>query len=145
MSYCPGENCSKRDSCAKHIKGNGQLIDWSRYGWHAAGFDRDGNYKSEGEIYCGDNGTYGYQCYENSLGFHYLEECVSCPHRGLCFQYLEWAGDITRAGRPIFGGCADITADPEKARKKLEDRLIEYRKRMERNMGGSTTHAEGSK
>ena len=81
------------------------------------------------------------QEYKNSLGYQYAEQCVSCPHKPLCFQYLEYAGDVTRPGRPIFGGCAEIRANPEKMQAKLDELWAEWHKRMERN--SVTTYAEG--
>ena len=64
----------------------------------------------------------------NSLGYKYAEECVSCEHRDLCFAYLEFAGDITREGKPIFCGCLDIKADPERMRKQLTDKILVWRR-----------------
>ena len=82
--------------------------------------------------------------YRNSAGGKYAEECVSCPHCSLCFQYLELAGDITRSRQPIFRGCADIKANPEKMQKILEERIAMWKKQWEWAIGG-TTHAEGRK
>lgn len=83
--------------------------------------------------------------YTNSLGYKYDEGCVKCPHRGLCFQWLEQAGDITRAGRPIFSGCADIKADPKRMQKELDERIAAWRKQMETAQSSNTTHTEGWK
>ena len=58
VMYCPGENCSKRDTCANHF-GSGQLIDWSTSGVATAGHDSEGNYHPpHQEFYCGDLGFY---------------------------------------------------------------------------------------
>ena len=81
----------------------------------------------------------------NSLGYKYAEECVACEHSGLCFRFLELAGDITYLGRPIFSGCADVRASPEKMQKVLEERIAMWQKRIERTQSGSTTFAEGWK
>lgn len=124
--HCPGINCSKRDTCTNHF-GSGQVIDWSRYGWHAAGFDKDGNYKSEGETYCGDNGTYGYKKYKNSEGTICAEECLHCPHKHLCFQILELAGMIFQPGDRVRFDCEEIKADPEGKQKWVENKTAEWR------------------
>ena len=63
MSHCPGDNCNKREQCQKHSN-SGQLIDWSNYGHVYGGFDENGKLFSYHEIECGDNGTYGYQHFE---------------------------------------------------------------------------------
>jgi hypothetical protein len=63
MSYCPGRICSKRDQCQKHYN-SGQVIDWSTYGHGHAGTDKDGYNLCHIEIYCGDDGTYGYTRFE---------------------------------------------------------------------------------
>lgn len=55
MFYCPGEYCSKKDTCQYHYtEGLVQLLDLSRTGWGAGGFDRDGNYSYYHEYNCGD-------------------------------------------------------------------------------------------
>ena len=41
--YCPGENCSIRNKCANHFA-DGQIIDWSEYGYATCGFDKEKNY-----------------------------------------------------------------------------------------------------
>lgn len=66
MSYCPGENCKKRDECQLHFN-SGQVIDWSRYGHGFGGFDANGNYQSYHETYCGDDGTNGYKYFEPKI------------------------------------------------------------------------------
>ena len=63
MSHCPGDNCSKREQCQKHFN-SGQVIDWSNYGHGYGGYDENGNPFYYHEIYCGDNGTYGYKYFE---------------------------------------------------------------------------------
>lgn len=63
MSWCPGSRCSKKEQCQKHHN-SGQVIDWSTYGHGSGGIDKDGNYFSHHETYCGDNGTYGYTQFE---------------------------------------------------------------------------------
>ena len=138
--YCPGSNCSKRETCANHF-GSGQLIDFSTTGTAVAGYDHEGKRISHCEIDCGDNGYYKH--YKNSLGYKYAEECVSCVHRNLCFQYLELAGDVTRPGQPIFGRCGSIKANPERMQKELDDKVAVWRKQMEIAQNSSTTNAEG--
>ena len=59
MSYCPGSNCSKRDQCQKHHN-QGQVIDWSTYGCGSSSINSYGDHFCRNQIYCGDNGTYGY-------------------------------------------------------------------------------------
>jgi hypothetical protein len=81
--------------------------------------------------------------YKNSLGYKYAEECVSCSHRNLCFQYLGLAGDITRPGQPIFMRCADIKANPACMQKELDDRIALWKKQIEIAQNSSSTHAEG--
>lgn len=141
--YCPGSNCSKRETCANHF-GSGQLIDFSTTGTGVAGYDREGKYHPPSQKFdCGDEGFY--DKYTNSLGYHYDEGCVKCPHRSLCFQYLELAGDVTRTGQPIFFRCASIKADPERMQKELEDKVAVWRKQMEIAQYSSSAHTEGWK
>ena len=141
--YCPGSNCSKRETCANHF-GSGQLIDWSTTGAFTAGYDHEGRYHPPSQMfYCGDKGFYDY--YTNSLGYKYDEECVKCAHSHLCFQYLELAGDITRSARPIFFRCADIKADPERMQKELDEKVAIWRRQMEIAQSSTMAHAEGGR
>jgi hypothetical protein len=80
--------------------------------------------------------------YKNSLGYRYAEECVKCPHRDLCFKYLEYTGDITKSAQPIFWQCAKIKADPEGMTARLNKLLEAWRKQMAQNCANSA-HAEG--
>ena len=66
MSYCPGRICSKRDQCQKHHN-QGQVIDWSTQGNGSAGIDEYGNNFCHVEVYCGDDGTYGYTRFEKFI------------------------------------------------------------------------------
>lgn len=56
--YCPGECCSRRDKCAKHVPdGIQQLEDWSTQGTFVAGsLSKDGKFVNvnAGYFYCGD-------------------------------------------------------------------------------------------
>ena len=70
---------------------------------------------------------------------NYAEECVSCPHQGLCFRYLEIAGGVTYKGRPICTQCNEIKADPEKMEKQLKEFIEKWRRVIE------SAHAEGGK
>ena len=67
----------------------------------------------------------------------YADECISCPHQGLCFAYLEIAGGITREGRPICAQCNEIKADPEKMEKQLKELIEKWKRVIE------SAHAEG--
>ena len=141
MLWCPGSKCAMRDTCQNHLVMEGNIVDLSRTGSGYEGVDASGKRISHHEIDCGDNGYYKH--YKNSLGYKYAEECVSCVHRNLCFQYLELAGDITRPGQPIFGRCADITANPARMQKELDDRIAVWRKQIEISQHSTTTNAEG--
>lgn len=66
MSYCPGRNCSKKDQCQKHHN-SGQVIDWSSQGHGWSNIDNNGNCRTQCEIYCGDDGTYGYTRFEQYI------------------------------------------------------------------------------
>lgn len=132
--YCPGTNCSKRDTCANHFT-DGQVIDESTYGWHAEGRDKNGNSIIIGEINCGDNGTYGYKYYKNSEGTICAEECLHCPHVNLCFQILEYAGMICRPGYHVRPDCEEIKADPEGKQKWIEEKITERRRQIELDKG----------
>lgn len=81
----------------------------------------------------------------NSLGYKYAEQCVTCEHSGLCFRFLELAGGVTQLGQPIFSGCADVRANPEKMQKAFEELITKWQKQIARTQGGSTTCAEGWK
>lgn len=65
--YCPGEYCSRRDKCAKHVPdGIQQLEDWSTQGTFAAGrLSENGEFVNviEGYYYCGDLSN-GYPMFE---------------------------------------------------------------------------------
>lgn len=121
--YCPGSKCSMKDTCRNHLASEGNLVDLSTTGCGYEGFDNCGIYHSHHEIDCGDRGYFKH--YTNSLGYKYAEECVSCSHRNLCFQYLELAGDITRPGQPIFIRCSDIKANPKQEEEKLNKIIAE--------------------
>jgi hypothetical protein len=131
-----------KDTCRNHLISEGNLVDLSTTGCGYESIDASGKRISHHEIDCGDKGYFKH--YINSLGYKYAEECVSCAHRSLCFQYLELAGDITRPGQLIFGRCADIRSNPRQEEEKLNKFIDEWRRRIERNIG-STTHAEGWK
>lgn len=81
----------------------------------------------------------------NSLGYKYAEQCVTCEHSGLCFRFLELAGGVTQLGQPIFSGCVDVRANPEKMQKALEERIARWQEQIARAQGGSITCAEGWK
>ena len=81
----------------------------------------------------------------NSLGYKYAEQCVTCEHSGLCFRFLELAGDITRLEQPIFSECADVRANPEKMQKELDELIAKWQEQIVRAQGGSTSCAEGQK
>jgi hypothetical protein len=132
-----------KDTCRNHLVSEGNLVDLSTTGSGYESVDASGKRISHHEIDCGDKGYFKH--YTNSLGYKYAEECVSCAHRNLCFQYLELAGDITRPGQLIFGRCADITADPERMQKELDDIIAAWRKQIERAQNSSSAHAEGWK
>ena len=63
MSYCPGSNCSRKDQCQKHHN-QGQIIDWSTYGYGSSTVDNNGNCSCHTETCCGDNGMYGHVYFE---------------------------------------------------------------------------------
>ena len=69
------------------------------------------------------------------MNYLYTEQCVSCQHQGLCFKYLELAGDIPKHGQPIFCRCADVLADPEGMEIELENKIYKWRKQMEDAQG----------
>ena len=63
MSYCPGSNCSKKEQCQLHFESD-YVVDWSTNGCGHCGIDENGNHFSHHEIFCGDNGTNGYQYFK---------------------------------------------------------------------------------
>lgn len=63
----------------------------------------------------------------------YAKQCWDCTCAGICFKWLELAGDITHENQPIMPGkCGEIRRDPEIA--ELELKLFikkwEERKRL---------------
>ena len=53
----------------------------------------------------------------------YAKQCWDCNCAGICFKWLELAGDITHENQPIMPGkCGEIRKDPEtgKAKNRLE-------------------------
>ena len=51
--------------------------------------------------------------YKNSEGTVCNEICLTCIHRNLCFELLEYCGMIFQAGERIRFDCEQIIANPE--------------------------------
>lgn len=140
MIYCEGKNCSRRDQCAYHElfewKYPRQYLDWSTEGTGYTGINKDKDY-----FCCGNNADYYKQYkalgwregqeYRNSAGTICDEICLTCPHRSLCFQILEFAGMIFQPGDRVRFDCEDIKADPEGKKEWLNKQLEVYYKRIE--------------
>lgn len=60
----------------------------------------------------------------------YAKQCWDCDCAGICFQWLELAGDITREGQPIMPGkCGEIRRDPEVAQLELDLFIRKWKER----------------
>lgn len=140
MIYCEGKYCSRKDQCAYHEnfewKYPRQYLDMSTEGCGWEGIDNDGRRFGHHEYFCGDRANFykhykalGWregQEYRNSEGTICDEVCLTCPHKGLCFRVLEYAGMIFQAGDRVRFDCEQIKNNPEGTQKWLNLRLEEW-------------------
>ncbi len=60
------------------------------------------------------------------------EECKTCPHKSLCYQWLEFAGEITYPGKKVRAHlCDDIKDNPEKWQNILDENIQKWKAQID--------------